>query len=47
MLRFLRINHLAVIDQPVTQGGIYLVKVVNVSAGPLDVWSAATPLVSR
>jgi hypothetical protein len=38
---------LAVIDQPVTQGGVYLVKVVNVSAGPVDIWSAATPLLSR
>jgi hypothetical protein len=38
---------IAVINQPVTQGGIYLVKVVNLSLGPVDVWTATTPLVSR
>ena len=38
---------LAVIDQPVTHGGIYLVKTINLSAGPVSVWTATTPLLSR
>jgi len=31
----------------VTQSGIYLIKLVNVGLGPVDVWTAATPLVSQ
>jgi hypothetical protein len=38
---------LAVIEQPVTQTGIYLIKLVNAGLGPVSVWTAATPLVSR
>jgi hypothetical protein len=38
---------LAVINQPVTQGGIYLVKTINLSLGPVNVWTAATPYVTR
>jgi hypothetical protein len=38
---------LAVIDAPVTVGGTYLVQVVNLSAGPVTFWTAATPNVSR
>lgn len=38
---------LAVIDQPVTQSGTYLVKVVNLGIGPVSVRTATTPLVSR
>jgi bacillolysin len=37
----------AVINKNVTQPGIYLIKVVNVSLGPVQVWTAATPLVLR
>lgn len=37
----------AVINQPVTQSGTYIVKVINLSLGPVQVWTAATPLVSR
>jgi hypothetical protein len=35
------------ITQSVTQGGVYIVKVNNLSVGPVDVWTAATPQVSR
>jgi hypothetical protein len=38
---------LATITQSVTQGGVYIVKVINLSVGPVDVWTAATPQVSR
>jgi M6 family metalloprotease-like protein len=38
---------LATIDQPVTQAGSYVVKVVNLSLGPLQVWSVATPWGAR
>jgi hypothetical protein len=38
---------IAVLDQPVTQSGVYIVKVVNLSAGPVSVWTAATPRISR
>jgi hypothetical protein len=38
---------LATIDVPVTRGGTYLVKVLNLGIGPLDVWTAATPNLTR
>jgi hypothetical protein len=38
---------LAVINQPLTHGGVYLIKTVNLSAGPVSVWTATTPLLSR
>jgi hypothetical protein len=38
---------LAVINAPVSKTGIYTVKVVNLSAGPVQVWTAATPTVRR
>ena len=37
----------AVINKNVTQSGVYIIKVVNISVGPVQVWTAATPLVSR
>jgi hypothetical protein len=37
----------ATIETPVPAAGAYSLKLVNLSAGPLQVWSAATPLVSR
>jgi bacillolysin len=37
----------AVINKNVTQPGVYVIKVVNVSLGPVQVWTAATPLVLR
>jgi hypothetical protein len=38
---------MAVINTPVNASGIYLVKVVNIGVGPVSVWTAATPLVTR
>lgn len=38
---------MAVIDQPVTRGGPYLVKVLNLGLGPVQIRTAATPLVTR
>lgn len=35
------------LDVPVTAGGMYVVKTINASVGPLSVWTAATPYVRR
>jgi hypothetical protein len=40
-------NGSASVEMPVSQGGTYLVKVVNLSAGPVQVFTASTALVSR
>ena len=40
-------NGVAVLSAPVTKGGLYTIKVVNVSVGPVQVWTAATPTVVR
>jgi len=40
-------NGIAVIDAPVTQGGTYVIQVVNLSVGPLQFTTTATPLVQR
>ena len=40
-------NGVAVLNAPVSQGGTYLIKVVNVTLGPLQFTVTATPLVSR
>ena len=40
-------NGVAVINSPVSQSGTYTVKVINLSLGPVQVWTAATPTVSR
>jgi len=37
----------AVIDAPVSQAGNYLIKIVNVSLGPLEVTTTTTPLLAR
>ena len=37
----------ALIDLPVTAQGTCIIKVVNVSLGPVQVWTAATPTVTR
>jgi hypothetical protein len=37
----------AVLDSPVSQQGLYVIKVINVSLGPVQVWTATTPLVTR
>ena len=38
---------LAVLDVPVSRTGIYTVQVINLSLGPVQVWTAATPNVKR
>ncbi len=35
-----------VLEAPITQSGVYIIKQVNLSLGPVQVWSVATPLVS-
>jgi hypothetical protein len=35
-----------VLEAPITQSGVYIIKEVNLSLGPVQVWSVATPLVS-
>jgi hypothetical protein len=37
----------AVIDAPVSAQGLYVLKVMNVGLGPVQVWTAATPLMTR
>ena len=37
----------AVVEAPVSQPGLYLIQLVNVGAGPVNIWTAATPLVQR
>ena len=41
------VNGVAVINAPVTQSGTYIVKTINLSLGPVQVWTAATPTVKR
>jgi PKD repeat protein len=41
------VNGIAVLNTPVNKSGLYTVKVINVSLGPVKVWTAATPLVRR
>lgn len=40
-------NGIAAIDAPVTQSGTYVIKVVNLSVGPLQFTTTATPFVQR
>jgi len=40
-------NGVAVLNAPVSTGGLYTIKVVNLSLGPVQVWTAATPWVTR
>ena len=37
------VNGVAVISTPVSGGGLYTVKVINVGVGPIQVWTLATP----
>ena len=41
------ITGIATINQPVTQGGTYVIKVVNVSLGPIQFTTTTTPVVQR
>ena len=36
-----------VLEAPITQSGVYIIKQVNLSLGPVQIWSVATPLVSQ
>ncbi len=38
---------IATVTQPVAQGGVYSVKVVNLGVGPLQLTTTVTPTVSR
>jgi len=40
-------NGVAVINAPVSGAGTYVVKVVNLNVGPVQVWTAATPTLRR
>jgi hypothetical protein len=37
----------AILEAPITKSGVYIIKTVNLSLGPLQVWSLATPWVAR
>jgi PKD repeat protein len=37
----------AILEAPISQSGVYIIKTVNLSLGPIQVWSVATPLVTR
>ena len=41
------INGVAVLNAPVNQTGTYVLKTVNLSLGPVQVWTVATPTVRR
>ena len=41
------VNGIAVINQTLTHGGVYVVKTINLSAGPVSVWTATTPYLTR
>lgn len=36
----------AILEAPITQSGVYIIKTVNLSLGPVQIWSVATPLLS-
>jgi len=38
---------LAILEAPLSQGGTYVFKTINLSLGPVQVWSVTTPLVAR
>jgi PKD repeat protein len=40
-------NGIATISRPITQGGVYVIKVVNLSLGPLQFTTTTTPTVQR
>jgi hypothetical protein len=41
------VSGIATISQPVTQGGTYVIQVVNVSLGPIQFTTTVTPLIAR
>jgi len=38
---------LAILEAPISQSGIYVIKTVNLSLGPLQIWTVSTPYVRR
>ncbi len=41
------VSGIATISRPVTQGGVYVIKVVNLSLGPLQFTATTTPTIKR
>ncbi len=37
----------AVLEAPITQSGVYIIKTINLSLGPVQFWSVTTPWVTR
>ena len=37
----------AILEVPISQSGVYILKTVNLSLGPIQFWTVATPLVAR
>ena len=37
----------AILEVPISQSGVYIFKTVNLSLGPIQFWTVATPLVAR
>ena len=40
-------NGIASVNMPVSTSGQYVIQLVNVGVGPVNVWTAATPFVQR
>ena len=38
-------NGIASVSMPVSTSGLYVIQLVNVGVGPVNIWTAATPLV--
>ena len=38
---------LVILEAPITQGGVYVIKTVNVSLGPIQIWSLTTPWIAK
>ena len=38
---------LVILEAPITQGGVYIIKTVNVSLGPIQIWSLTTPWIAK
>jgi hypothetical protein len=39
-------NGIASVSMPVSKSGLYVIRLVNVGLGPLNIWTAATPQVT-
>ena len=47
VLHISSLNGVASITRSVGQSGVYVIKVVNVGVGPVQVWTATTPYLAR